>query len=208
MFGLNKEELSILKKLDTPIKIQDFLDSLAINWEKGGDTNMSPRKVLRLRKAHCFEGGLLAGLALYIHGHRPLVLELKTPGEAGHIITLYKVNGLWGAISKTNHNALRFRDPVYKNIRELVMSYFHECTNDKTGKKVLRSYSGPFDLVKRWGTDWITTEDDLYHMAEEIFDAPSIEIIPEENLKYIRRADKFEIKVGRLTEWKSKDKGV
>ncbi len=200
MFGLTSTELRLLKSLNTPIKIQDFLDTLAINWEKQGDTNMSPRLVLQYRKAHCFEGALLAGLALWIQGEKPLILELKTPGDIGHAVTLYKRNGYWGAISKTNHTALRFRDPVYKTIRELVMSYFHECFNDQTGKKVLRGWSGPFN-IKSWGTKWITTDEDLYPLAEKMFDAPMISLFPKENEKYIRLADKMEMKTGTMIEW-------
>jgi hypothetical protein len=200
-FGLSKKELRILSKLNTPIKVQNFLDKLPINQEEDGETNMSPRRVLREKKAHCIEGALLAWLALYINGEKTKIIELKTPGEAGHIVTLYKRHGLWGAISKTNHNALRFRDPVYRSIRELVMSYFHECTNDKTGKKVLRSYSGPFDPLKRWGSDWIISEKNLDDIAEDIFDAPEKVLVPDKNLVYVRNADGFERKVGRMVEW-------
>ncbi len=207
MLGLNRDELKILKRLSTPIKIQNFLDTLAINWEKGGETNMSPRRVLRERKAHCLEAGLLAAAALWLQGEKPLIIELKTPGEAGHIVALYKRNGYWGAMSKTNHNALRFRDPVYKTVRELVMSYFHECTNDRTGRKVLRGYSGPFS-AKKWGTSWITSEEDLYHIAEEIFDAPVKELFPRKNEALIRNADAFELRVGRIIEWDKEDTGT
>ncbi len=204
MLGLSATELKLLKSLSTPIKIQDFLDTLAINWEKNGDTNMSPRLVLREKKAHCVEAALLAGVALWLQGETPLIIELKTPGDIGHAVTLYKRNGYWGAISKTNHLALRFRDPVYKTIRELVMSYFHECFNDKTGKKVLRGWSGPFN-IKRWGTRWITTEEDLYYIAEEIFDTPMKRLFPKENEKYIRKADAMEMKLGTEIEWSDND---
>lgn len=204
MFDLTKTELATLKKLNTPIKIQNFLDTLAINWEKDGDTNMSPRLVLRHKKAHCFEGALLAGVALWLQGEKPLVIELKTPGDIGHAVTLYKINGYWGAISKTNHTALRFRDPVYKTIRELVMSYFHECFNDNTGKKVLRGWSGPFN-IKKWGTKWITSEEDLYPLAEQLFDAQMTPLFPKVNEKYIRLADKMEMKTGTMIEWTGND---
>lgn len=204
---LTKVEFNLLKKLNTPIKIQNFLDTLPINWEKKGDTNYSPRLVLRHKKAHCIEGALLAAVALWIQGEEPLIIDLKTPGEPGHIVTLYKRNGYWGAISKTNHTALRFRDPVYKSIRELVMSYFHECTNDKTGKKVLRSYSGPFNM-KKWGREWIITEEDLYPIAEEIYDAPQHLLFPKNNLQYIRKADAMEQKTGSMIEWKKDHPGT
>lgn len=204
MFGLSKSELSILKKLNTPIKIQNFLDTLAINWEKDGDINMSPRKVLREKKAHCFEGAMLAAVALWVNGEKPLILELKVPGDINHIVTLYQINGYWGAISKTNHLALRFRDPVYKTIRELVLSYFHECFNDKNGKKVLRGYAGPIN-VKKFGTTWITSEDDLYPIAEKIYDIPITPLFPKTQEKHIRRADAMEMKLGTVIEWTEED---
>lgn len=200
MFDLTKTELGIFKRLSSPIKIQNFLDTLAINWEKQGDTNMSPRQVLIHKKAHCFEGALLAGVALWLNGEEPLILELKTPGDIGHAVMLYKRNGYWGAISKTNHTALRFRDPVYKTIRELVASYFHECFNDNNGKKVLRGWSGPFN-IKKWGTKWITSDSDLYPLAEKLFDMPMQELFPKVNEPFIRRADKMEMKTGTMIEW-------
>ncbi len=205
MFNLTREELQIFKKLNTPIKIQDFLDTLAINWEKEGDTNMSPREVLKHKKAHCFEGALFAATALWIHGHKPLVLELKVPGDINHMVTLYKINGYWGAISKTNHLALRFRDPVYKTLRELALSYMHECWKDTNGKKVLRGFAGPFDMSK-FGTEWITTTEDLYPIAEKMYNTPTKLLFPKSQEKYLRPADAFERELGSLIEWKKRDK--
>ncbi len=203
--GLSPQEISIFRKLDTPIRIQDFLDRLAINWEKKGETNMSPRRTIESKKAHCMEGGFLAAAALWLHGEKPLLLDLKTPGEAGHIVALYKRNGYWGVISKTNHVALRFRDPVYRNIRELVMSYFHECTNDRTGKKVLRFYAGPFDM-RRWGKGWVTAKENLKDIVHEITHAKEVSLFPKKSEIHIRRADAMELKAGRMTEWKKSDK--
>lgn len=202
MFNLTKDELKIFKKLNTPIKIQDFLDTLSINFEKKGDTNMSPRQVLKHNKAHCFEGALFAATALWIHGQRPLVLELKVPRDINHMIALYKVDGHWGAISKTNHLALRFRDPIYKTIRELVMSYMHECWKDTTGKKVLVGYAGPFDM-KQFGIDWITTGEDLYPIAEKFYDTKTIRLIDKKQERYLRPADAFERTLGSITEWEN-----
>jgi hypothetical protein len=157
MFNLTKSELKILRKLNTPIKIQDFLDTLPINFEKRGDTQMSPRKVLREKKAHCIEGALLAAAALWIAGEEPLLMDLKAmPHDDDHVVALYKINGLWGAISKTNHATVRFRDPIYRTVRELALSYFHEYFLDKdskkakAGQKVLYSYSKPFNLETPW----------------------------------------------------------
>ena len=198
MLGLSPRELAVLKKLSTPIRIQDFLDTFSINW---GEEYLSPRKVLRLKKMHCLEGALLAALALWIRGEKPLLLDLKVEGDEDHVVALYKRNGYWGAISKTNHASLRFRDPVYRTIRELALSYFHEYFNNKSRKKVLRSYSKPFNL-KRLGTKWITAEDDLYFIADAIDRSPHFPIVPKKNKKMIRRADRVELRAGEIVEWK------
>jgi hypothetical protein len=204
MFNLSKAELKILKKLNTPIKIQDFLDTLPINFEKLGDTQMSPRRVLREKKAHCIEGALLAATALWLHGKEPLLLDLKAvPHDDDHVVALYKINGLWGAISKTNHATVRFRDPIYKTVRELVQSYFHEYFLNKNGKKVLHSYSKPFNL-KTLGTEWITSEEDLWDLAEVLDQSLHYPLYPKKNKKYIRKADQMERKAGKLLEWKNK----
>jgi hypothetical protein len=208
MFNLTKEELRLFKKLNTPIKIQDFLDSLPINFEKKGETNMSPRRVLQERKAHCMEGALLAAAILWFHGEDPLLMDLQAmPYDADHVVAIYKINGLWGAISKTNHATVRFRDPIYKTPRELAASYFHEYFLDsdrktvKAGQKVLHSYSKPFNL-KKFGHDWITSEDDLWDLAVELDESPHYSLYPAKNKKYIRKADAMERNAGKLIEWK------
>lgn len=204
MLGLSKPELDIFKKLSTPVKIQDFLDALPLNWEKKGDTCMSPRRVIREKKAHCFEGALLAGVALWLCGEKPLLLDLKAPADEDHVVALYQRNGCWGAISKTNHAVLRFRDPVYRSIRELVLSYFHEYFNNKTNIKALQSYSKPVNL-KRFGFKWITSEDNLDYIAEAVDSAPHYLVFPRKNMRFIRPADHMERLAGRLIEWSEKD---
>ncbi len=210
VYGLTSEELDVLKKISTPIKIQDFLDSLPINYEKRGETCMSVRRVLRERKAHCIEGAFLAAAALLLLDEKPLLLDLKTergrndPADDDHVITLYKRNGYWGAISKTNHATLRFRDPIYKSVRELAASYFHEYFLDNDGQKTLRSYSKPFSLM-RFDTKWITSEDELWDIAETLDKVPHLPLFPKENLRYLRPADAMERKAGKLVEWKKSD---
>jgi hypothetical protein len=205
---LHKDELAVLKALSKPEKIQDYLDSLPINFEKKGETNMSPRRVLREKKAHCMEGAMLAALALMLQGEKPLLLDLKTSAkDDDHVVALYKRNGCWGAISKTNHATLRFRDPIYKTVRELAASYFHEYFLDSNGEKTLRSHSGPFSLA-RYGSDWITSEDDLWQIAIDLDSAPHFALFPKENLRFIRKADRMERSAGKLTEWKTSDKGT
>ena len=207
MLPLTPSELSIFKPLTTPIKIQNFLDTFPVNWEKRGETYMSPRRGLREGKMHCFEGALFAALALWIHGEKPLLFDLKSNSEdTDHVVALYKKHGRWGAISKTNHASLRFRDPIYKTIRELAVSYFHEYFVNKIGKKTLRSFSKkPFNLAAL-GTKWITDEEDLQYIVDAIDDAPHELIFPPKNARYIRHADKMERRAGMLMEWRRGDK--
>ncbi len=200
MFNLTPRELTFFKKLNTPIKIQNFLDSLPINWEKNGETYMSPRRVLKMRKMHCFEGALCAALALWINDEEPLLLDLKARGDDDHVVALYKRHGYWGAISKTNHATLRFRDPIYKTIRELALSYFHEYFINSSGKKVLYSYSRPFNL-KTLGSAWVTANNELYDVVDTLDAVRHTVIVPTKNKRFIRPADAVERRAGKLIEW-------
>src|SRR3989344_3210239 len=124
---LDQPEFAIFEKLTTPEKIQDFIDILPVNFEPNSDTSRSPLMTLREGRAHCMEGALIAASALWYHGEPPLLLDLKTTkGDDDHVVTLFKRHGRWGAISKTKHAVLRYRDAIYRSVRELVMSYFHE----------------------------------------------------------------------------------
>jgi len=206
MFGLSKKELAVLRKLSTPEKIQDFLDALPINHEKNGDTCLSPRLVLREKKAHCIEGAMLAATALWLHGEEPLLLDLTTLRyDDDHVVALYKRNGYWGAISKTNHAVLRFRDPIYRTIRELALSYFHEYFMITTGRKTLVSYSVPFSL-KRFGTEWVASEEDVWYIAHALDDVRHFTLVPEKNKRLIRKASPLERKTSGISEWKKTDR--
>lgn len=201
MFDLTKEEVSVLKKLDTPRKIQDFLNKIPINFERKGDTCSSPRTVLKEKRAHCIEGAMVAALALRLHGHKPLILDLSTTREDyDHVVALFKENGYWGAISKTNHAVLRYREPVYKSIRELVMSYFHEYFMNN-GKKTLRLYSPPVDLRKFDKKNWMTNEKDVWFVPDYLTRVKHYKIASSKQLRKLRKADKIEINAGKLTEW-------
>ncbi|MEK7126339.1 MAG: hypothetical protein AAB835_02545 [Patescibacteria group bacterium] len=202
-FGLTRAEERTLRLLSTPIKIQNFLDSLPLNYEKSGDTHMSPRRVLRNKKAHCIEGALLAAAALWLHGELPIIMNLSSrlgKGDVDHVVALYKRNGFWGAISKTNHSTIRFRDPIYQTPRELALSYFHEWFVNKTGEKVLECYSKPLDM-RKFGMDWITSEKDLWNIADALSERKHYFLVPKGNWRYVRRADPMELKAGKLTEW-------
>lgn len=196
--------MAVLKKLSTPLKIQDFLDAMPLNWEKNGDTYMSPRRVLRENKAHCLEGALLAALAIWLKGGKPLLLDLKTVDGDDHVVALFKQGGCWGAISKTNHVTLRYRNPVYQTVRELAMSYFHEYYSGKSCRRTLRSYSRPFDL-RTLGEDWITSEEELDEIAESLDESRHYNLFPQKNIKLLRFPDKMELLADKLTEWKKED---
>ena len=201
MFGFNKDELRFLRKLNSPAKIQDFLESIPFNFEKKGVTLMSPRRVLCEKKAHCIEGALLAAAALWVNGTKPLLMDLRSVRhDFDHVVALFKIDNHWGAISKTNHLVLRYREPVYKSPRELAISYFHEYFLDD-GKKTMRSFSKPFDLRKYQKQNWTTSEDDLWFIEKFLDDSPHTQILTRSMLARLRSADKIEIEAGKLTEW-------
>jgi hypothetical protein len=200
---LTESEYKTLQALSTPILIQDYLDALPFNWEKGGPTYQSPRRVLASGRAHCIEGALLAAAALWIQGEEPLLMNLSpkmNKGDFDHVVTLYRRAGRFGAISKTNHAVLRFRDPIYRTPRELALSYFHEWFLPKTGEKVLECYSNPVSLT-RFGTEWLTAREDLHRIVEALSTARHYYFVPKGNWRYVRRADALEQKAGALVEW-------
>jgi len=202
MFGLNEKELKTLLRLNTPHKIQDFLENLEINFEKEGDTCMSPRKVLQTGKAHCIEAAIFAALALRVNGYPPLLVDLTANNnDYDHVITVFKKNGHWGAISKTNRAILRYRDPIYKSIRELVMSYFNEYFLED-GKKTLRSYSSPVDISKLDKFNWITSEENIWIIPEKLIETKHFPIVSRGQVRGLRASDPIEIESARISQWK------
>jgi hypothetical protein len=147
------------------------------------------------------EGALVAALALWMHGQPPLLMDLRTsPDDVDHVVALYRRGRCWGAITKTNHAVLRYREPIYRDPRELAASYFHEYfLND--GRKTLRSYSRPYDL-RRHGTAWITREDDLWDIERALDDSPHVDLLTRSQIAALRRADPIEIRAGKLVEWR------
>jgi hypothetical protein len=201
-FGFNKKELAILERLDSPKKIQNYIDKLQINFEEEADTCRSPRQVLHRRSAHCVEGALLAAVSLWYHGQKPLLLDLKTiPNDDEHVVALFQIRGYWGAISKTNHAVLRYREPIYRTVRELAMSYFHEYFKN-SGQKTLRSYSKPFDLSKIKDKSWMLSGDNLWDLVDSLDSSKHYPFLNKYQEKNLRKADKIEIEAGKLVEYK------
>ena len=196
--GLNKKAWQKIEKLDSPEKIQDFLNNLPFNHRNREEP---PAISLSERSVHCLEGALVAAAALWVHGEKPYLLDLRAEDkDMDHVVALFRRSGKWGAISKTNHAVLRYREPVYKNPRELAMSFFHEYFLSN-GKKTLRSFSRPFDL-SRLGTKWLTSREAVVDLAYKLDRSSHENILKKKEIRKLRRADKIEIEAGKIIEWK------
>lgn len=203
-FNYSKDEISFFRKLNTPARIQDYLNSISFNFEKKGQTCFSPREVINNKTAHCAEGAIFAAAVLEFHGHKPLIMDLRSttkPYDFDHVLAVFKIDGCFGAISKTNHAVLRYREPVYKTIRELVMSYFHEYFLD-SGKKTLREHSDLLDLNKFNKLNWRTTGENLFDLVEYLDDIKHYKILTPKQVKNLRLADEVEIEAGKIREYK------
>lgn len=207
MYSFDSAELRLLKSLNTPPKIQDFLNTIPMSFATHGEY-LSPRRVLHEWKAQCMEGAMLAATALRLSGHKPLVMDLKTArGDEDHVVAVFQIDGHWGAISKTNHGVLRYREPIYKNIRELALSYFHEYFL-QDGRKTLRSYSEPVDLSRFDARGWMTSEEDVHYIPDYIDRVKHSPLLTRAQVARLRKADVIERKMGALTEWSRKKSRV
>ncbi|MBI4877065.1 MAG: hypothetical protein HY822_20710 [Acidobacteria bacterium] len=185
-----RAELRSLRRLDTPFQIQKFLDQqIGYNKEPGGVTCYSPRLVLRHGIAHCMEGALLAAAALRVHGHPPLLVDLEAVHDDDHVLAVYRLDGHWGAIAKSNYAGLRFRSPVYRTLRELVLSYFEHYYNLR-GEKTLRKYSRPVNLARFDRMSWMTSDKDVWAGPEHLCDIPHIPLLKPGLERRLNRMDK------------------
>ena len=175
----NPEELRILKTLDSPNKIQGFLDKVDYN---AIIETRSPRFVIQNRRAHCMEGALFGAACLQFIGYPPLVLDLKAENDDDHVIAIFKWKGCWGAIAKSNFTTLRYREPVYRTLRELSMSYFDLYFNS-LGEKTLRSYSLPQNLNRFNHIKWTTTEEDLDVIGDWLTAVKHIPLVTPEQVR-------------------------
>lgn len=155
----------LMKPLDSPVKIQEFLDSVPYNSTK---RTLSPLLVMKERMAHCMDGGMFAAAALRRLGYPPLIVDLSAENDDDHIIAVFREGGCWGAVAKSNTTVLRFREPVYRTLRELAMSYFDLYYN-LNGQKTLRSYSRTIDLSKFDDHDWEITDEDLEYIGDHTY---------------------------------------
>ena len=204
--GLAPAEFAILKRLSTPVKIQAWLNATSINHEIGGETVLSVREVIRQRRAHCIEGAMFAACALWAHGDPPLVVHLDCDlSDYPHVIAVFRRGGHWGAVSKTNGAPLRYRDPIYRTLRELALSYFHEYSN-RRGHKTLRSYSVPFDLRRLDLGEWVTKEKSCWTAHDRLVVLRHYPLISRRQEKLLAKRDAFERRAGKLVEYPRPDK--
>lgn len=197
--GLTRAEFRVLAGLDSPGKIQVFLNAIPSNFEPDGDTVLSVREVLRQRRAHCIEGAMVAACALWIQGEPPLVAHMGAVQDWDHVIALFRRGRCWGAISKTNQPPLRYRDPVYRSLRELMMSYFHEYGN-KRGQKTLRNYSVAYDLRRLDPSLWVTNPNNCWEVDTLLGEIRHYDLITLRQQRLLRTRDRFEREIARHRE--------
>jgi hypothetical protein len=183
---LSPSQLIIFRELSNPLAIQAYLDSIPYVAE---DLDRSPLRVLTDRQAHCLDGGIFAALALARIGHRPLIVDLvPEPGEDDdHILAIFQKNGNWGCIAKSNYAFLRFREPVYRNLRELSMTYF-ECYTNNDKQKTLRGYTRPLDL-SLFSHDWMWSEEGIAEISHRLYHRKPVCLVSQEDVANLSLSD-------------------
>lgn len=187
-------ERRILSRLNSPRKIQDFLDDLDANLE---ETDYSPRNVMANRKADCLEGALFAATALRFHGSKPLILSTSSVRDDDHVVALFKKDGHWGAISKSKYTGLSYREPIHRSLRELAVSYFEGYFNHK-GEKTLRGYCRPVNLEKFDDRKWMTTLEPITFIETYLQNLHYRDILRHGTHKSFRRVTSTMINAGEV----------
>lgn len=182
----SKNDWIIFQQFKKPIDLQIFLNQIKYNPE---NVTSSPIVIIHRKSANCFEGALFAAAVLRIMGYKPLIVDMIAHNDDDHVIAVFKKNDRWGAVAKSNTTVLRFREPVYRSIRELVMSYYDFYFN-VYGEKSLRSYSNPVNLSKFDKHNWMTTEDDLEFIGDYLFEIYHHKILSAKSIRSLNYADK------------------
>jgi hypothetical protein len=199
MQQFSPSELRRLRSLRTPAGIQKFLDSLEYHL---ADTCWSPRRVLRDRTAHCLEGAIFAAAALRVIGFPPLVIDLEAKHDTDHVIAVFKIGGHWGALGQSNFSGCRYREPVYRSLRELAMSYFEDYFN-KRGQRSMRTYSRPVNLARFDHRNWMTANKSIWFIPDYLCDIPHMRILTRAMEKRLTCLDRRSLEAGLLgSRWK------
>ena len=184
-YGFTPAELRRLRSLKTPYGIQRLLDDMPYHLE---DTAWSPRRVLHENTSHCFEGAVFAAAALRVNGFPPLLLDLEAEHDTDHVLAVYRVNGHWGVLSKSNFAGLRYREPVYRSLRELAMSFFNMYCNLR-GERTLRTFSRPVNLQRFDRLHWMTTDEPVWFIANHLCDIFHYKLLKPAMIKGLHRLD-------------------
>jgi len=186
MRGFTPGEMRKLRSLNSPAKIQSFLDNIPYHL---AGTAYSPRRVLAEKTAHCLEGAIFAAAALRVNGYPPLLLDFEAENDTDHVIAVFQEKGCWGAVAISNFAGLRYRAPVYRNLRELAMSYFDDYINLRR-ERTLRNYSQPVNLSRFDKLNWETREDDVWFIAEHLCDIPHTPLLTPAQARALTVVDK------------------
>jgi hypothetical protein len=196
--GFSARDIAVFSRLRTPAGIQRFLDcDLGYNKEPHGNTCYSPRTVLRQNVAHCMEGALFGAAALRMIGYPPLLLDLEAVRDDDHVLAVFRHRGHWGAVAKSNYAGLRFREPVYRTLRELAMSYFEHYYNLRR-EKTLRRYSRPVNLRRFDALGWMTAEQDVWAIPEYLCTIAHTALLPPALERGLARVDARLYRAGRV----------
>lgn len=192
-------ERRVLDRLRAPEDVQAFLDALPYNTEI---TCRSPRRVLRARRAHCFEGALLAAAALAHQGRPPLLVDLRAVRDDDHVIAIFREGGGIGAVAKSNTSGLRFRAPIHRTLRELAISYFDDYFNTER-ERTLRSFTRPLELTEALYPGWRTAEADLDAIGERLDRLAHRPLLTPRMIRGLARVDARRFEAGFLgADWK------
>ena len=187
-------ELRQLRSLKNPHGIQRFLDEMPYHV---ADTAWSPRRILREETAHCFEGAILAAAALRANGYPPLIFDLEAEHDTDHVVAIYRSHGHWGAIAKSNYTGCRYREPVYRSLRELALSYFDVYFNLRR-ERSLRTFSRPVNLARFDSLHWMTTEKPIWFIANYLFEIKHYPLISRAQAARLHRLDERSFRAGCL----------
>ena len=188
--GFTPAELRALRALKTPVGVQRFVDDLPYNLRFDA---RSPKKVLQDRTASCLDGGIFAAAALRVLGFPPLIFDLEADHDTDHVVAIYKVRGHWGAVAKSNFTGCRYREPVYRNLRELALSYFNIYFNLRF-ERTLRRYSRPVNLARFDDRHWMSTDKPVWFIAEYLCEIPHIRLLPSGAEDRLTRVDPRTVK--------------
>lgn len=193
---LDAANRQLFASLRTPFAIQEYLDSVPYVSE---ELDRSPLRVMLDRQCHCLDGGLFAAAALRRLGYPPLLIDLvPEPGtDDDHVLALYQVDGCWGALAKSNFSGLRFREPIYRTLRELAMSYFADFYNN-LGQKTLRGYTRPLNLVRFDRYEWECREDGVKVATRRLYALKMIPLLTPVAVRRLQKVDQRSYDAGML----------